>query len=49
MANSRPSSRQLREFNAALRQVQEQSAPLTDSFWANLAAKRDAHLASLKR
>ena len=47
MTNSRPSSRQLRDFAAAL-QAAQQAPRVTDSWLAELAARRDAHLSTLR-
>ena len=47
MTNSRPSSRQLRDFAAAL-QAAQQAPRVTDSWLAELAARRDAYQASLR-
>jgi len=46
MSNARPSNRQLNAFYAGLQQAQEQAASLPSL--AELAARRDAHLASLR-
>jgi hypothetical protein len=44
--NNRPSSRQLSAFYAGLQQVKEQAAAVPSL--RELAARRDAHLASLR-
>lgn len=47
MNNARPSRRQLQQFAAALQAAQ--AAPrVTDSWLAELAARRDAYQASLR-
>lgn len=46
MSNARPSARQLAEFRQALQAAANQSASLPSL--AELARRRDAHLASLK-
>ena len=48
MTNSRPSSRQLRQFEAALQQAAAGSVRVNDSLLRELAAKRDAYLANLR-
>lgn len=48
MKNSRPTSRELRQFEAALHQAQTESVQVTDSLLTRLAAKRDAYLESLR-
>jgi len=48
MANSRPSRRQLAEFAQAL-QAAQQAPRVTDTWLAELAARRDAYQASLSR
>ena len=47
MTTSRPSSRQLRDFAAAL-QAAQQAPRVTDSWLAELASRRDAYQASLR-
>jgi hypothetical protein len=47
MINSRPSSRQLRDFAQAL-QAAQQAPRVTDSWLAELAARRDAYQSSLR-
>jgi hypothetical protein len=46
MTNARPSARQLQAFYAGLQQAQETAATLPSL--AQLAARRDAYLASLR-
>ena len=46
MSNARPSNRQLQDFRNALQAAQVASASLPSL--ATLAARRDAHLASLR-
>ena len=46
MTNSRPSARQLQAFYNGLKQAQEQASNVPSL--AQLAAKRDAYLASLR-
>ena len=47
MTNSRPSARQLADFRAAIEKAA--AAPkVTNSWLQELAARRDAHLASLR-
>ena len=48
MQNSRPSSRQLRQFEAALQQAVAGSVQVNNTLLRELAAKRDAHLANLR-
>jgi len=48
MQNSRPSSRQLRQFEAALQQAAAGSIRVNNTLLRELAAKRDAYLADLK-
>lgn len=48
MQNSRPSSRQLRQFEAALQQAAAGSVKVNNSLLRELAAKRDAYLANLR-
>ena len=45
---TRPSSRQLAQFEAALNKATRNSVNVTDSLLTKLAAKRDAHLANLR-
>ena len=46
MSNARPSARQLQAFHNALQQAQSEAATLPSL--AELAARRDAYLASLR-
>ena len=47
MTNQRPTARQLRDFAAAV--AKAQAAPAVTNAWlAEIAARRDAHLASLR-
>lgn len=48
MQNSRPSSRQLRQFETALQQAVAGSVRVNNTLLRELAAKRDAHLANLR-
>ena len=48
MNNSRPSSRQLRQFEQALHQAAANSVRVNNTLLRELSAKRDAYLASLK-
>ena len=48
MQNSRPSSRQLRQFETALQQAVAGSVQVNNTLLRELAAKRDAHLANLR-
>lgn len=48
MTNSRPSARQIRQFEQALQQAQAQSFSFTDTNIRQLQARRDAYLASLR-
>ena len=47
MTNARPSRRQLQQFAQAL-QAAQQAPRVTDSWLAELAARRDAYQASLR-
>ena len=47
MTNARPSRRQLQQFAQAL-QAAQQAPRVTDSWMAELAARRDAYQASLR-
>ena len=46
MSNARPSARQLQQFHAALQQAAQTASTLPSL--AELARRRDAHLASLR-
>lgn len=48
MKNTRPSARQLREFQNALTAAQADSARISNRLLTDLAARRDAYLASLR-
>lgn len=48
MQNTRLSARQLRQFEAALIAAQADSVRVSSKLLNELAAKRDAHLASLR-
>ena len=48
MKNSRPSARQIRQFEAALHQAQSNSVQVNNTLLTKLAAKRDAYLATLR-
>ena len=45
---SRPSSRQLQQFEAQLHKAANDSVRVTDTLLAKLAARRDAYLAQLR-
>lgn len=47
MSNARPSRRQLQQFAQAL-QAAQQAPKVTDSWLAELAARRDAYQATLR-
>ncbi len=48
MNNTRPTARQLRQFEQALQQAQSESFSFTDTNLRQLQARRDAYLASLR-
>lgn len=45
---TRPTARQIREFEAAINNAARDSVQVNHTLLAQLAAKRDAHLASLR-
>ena len=45
---TRPTQRQLEQFEAKLQQATRNSVQVTDTLLRKLAAKRDAHLANLR-
>lgn len=49
MTATRPTARQLAAFAEALRAAARDAAPVTPRHLAELAARRDAHLAALKK